>query len=188
MLGPHAAESRGAPACVSDVLDSPSHLLGSQDARDEEHPAHDGSDVQGLASVDDPAAVDPRSRQGQEVLIRELLRSVPLQDGAFTLWHWRDSRGREIDIVAECGRRLACIEVKASSAVSREDLRHLDWFALQGPGKGRTVTSILLYLGTEPLVLGERAFALPVSILWARWARTAGATARAASRSPSPGG
>jgi len=28
------------------------------------------------------------------------------------------------------------------------------------------VTSILLYLGAEPVTLGERMFALPVSMLW----------------------
>ena len=114
----------------------------------------------------DPTAFGPLL---ESFAFNELLRSVPLQEEVFSLWHWTGARGREIDIVAECGRRLVCIEVKASSTVSREDLRHLEWFAGAGPGKGRTVTSILLYLGAEPLVLGERAFALPVSTLWAPW-------------------
>ena len=75
--------------------------------------------------------------------------------------------GREIDIVAECRRDPVASEVKASTSVSREDLRHLGWFASDGPGAGRRVTSILLYLGEEPLMPGERRVALPVSVLWA---------------------
>ena len=125
-----------------------------------------GLSIESFDADADPTAFGPLL---ESFAFNELLRSAPLQDGAFSLWHRTGARGREIDIVAECGRRLACIEVKASSTVSREDLRHLEWFAHTGPGKGRTVTSILLYLGAEPLVLGERAFALPVSALWAPW-------------------
>ncbi len=118
-----------------------------------------------VASFDtdaDPTAFGPLL---ESFAFNELLRSAPLQDEAFSLGHWTGARGREIDIVAESGRRLVCVEIKASSTLSREDLRHLEWFARTGPGTRRTVTSILLYLGAEPLVLGERRFALPVSAL-----------------------
>ena len=103
----------------------------------------------------------------ESYVLNELIKAAPLQDGLFSLWHWTGSRGRTVDIVAECRRRLVAIEVKASTSVSREDLRHLSWFATDGPGAARQVTSILFYLGEEPVVLGERTFALPVSTLWA---------------------
>lgn len=115
------------------------------------------------------ADADPTAFGGllESFVFNELLRAAPLQDALFSLWHWRGPRQREVDVVAECRRRLVAIEIKASASVSREDLRHLSWFATDGPGRGRRVTSLLLYLGEEPVVLGERAFALPVSQLWA---------------------
>lgn len=114
------------------------------------------------------ADADPSAFGGllESFVFNELVRAAPLQRGLFSLWHWTGQRGREIDIVAACRRRLVAIEVKASSSVSREDLRHLRWFSSRGPGVGRRVTSILLYLGNESLALGDGCFALPVSTLW----------------------
>ena len=96
----------------------------------------------------------------------ELLRSAPYQCAGIRFYHWRDQRGREIDILAESGNDLVAIEVKASTSVSGEDFRHLDWFSNKGPGTTRTVTSIIFYLGTERLGFGERRYVLPVSCLW----------------------
>ena len=112
----------------------------------------------------DPTALGPLL---ESFAFNELLRAAPLQRGLFSLHHWSGPRGREVDIIAECRRRLVVIEVKASTSVSRHDLKHLDWFAGDGPGKTRRVTSILFYLGDELLVLGERRFAVPLSALWA---------------------
>ena len=116
------------------------------------------------------ADVDPTALGGllESFVVGELVRALPLQDERFRLWHWSDlGKRREIDIVAESRDRLVAIEVKASRSVTRSDLRHLEWFAKEGPGTRRQVTSILLYLGDEILVFGERLFALPVSALWA---------------------
>jgi len=122
-----------------------------------------------LAAESFDADVDPAAFGGllESFVFNELLRAAPLQDGSFTLWHWTGARGREIDIVAESRRRLVAIEVKASNSVSHEDLRHLRWFSSEGPARGRQVTSIVLYLGDQPLQLDKRCFALPVSVLWA---------------------
>ena len=79
----------------------------------------------------------------------------------FRFHHWR-----EIDILAESASNIVAMEVKASSAAGRADFKHLDWFATQGPGRRRTVTSILFYFGQRLLSFGNRRYALPVSCLW----------------------
>ena len=77
------------------------------------------------------------------------MRCAPYQKNGFRFYHWRDQRGREIDILAESANDLAAIEVNASTSVSRQDFRHMRWFAFEGPGKTRTVTSIVFYLVNE---------------------------------------
>ena len=102
----------------------------------------------------------------ESFVFAELLRSAPCQSVGIRFYHWRDQRGREIDVLAESGNDLVAIEVKASTSASGRDFRHLDWFANKGPGATRSMTSIVFYLGPEPLSFGERRFALPVSCLW----------------------
>ena len=102
----------------------------------------------------------------ESFVFAELLRSAPYQSSGVRFYHWRDQRGREIDILAESGNELVAVEVKASTSVRSGDFKHLDWFSRNGPGKTRTVTSIIFYLGSESLAFGERRYVLPVSCLW----------------------
>ena len=115
----------------------------------------------------DPDA-DPTAFGGllESFVFSELFRSAPYQNNGFRFYHWRDQRGREIDILAESANSVAAVEVKASTSVSRHDFRHLRWFASEGPGKTRTLTSIIFYLGEQKLDFGDRRYALPVSCLW----------------------
>src|SRR5262249_16209581 len=64
----------------------------------------------------------------------ELEKSLPFLDRHWQLYHWRHAP-HEVDIIAEApGRKLALFEIKASSTVTRDDFRHLDWFFAEGPG------------------------------------------------------
>lgn len=114
------------------------------------------------------ADADPAALGGllESFVFAELLRAAPFQRSDFRFYHWRDQRGREIDILAESPDGMAAIEVKASASVSRRDFRHLDWFAGQGPGRGRVAASIVFHLGERKLAFGENRYALPVSCLW----------------------
>ena len=78
---------------------------------------------------------------------------------------YRDSRGREIDLVLECpGGRLICVEIKAGSTVRPADARTLGWFRdLTGD---RFELGIVLYAGRHPVALADRIVALPLSYLW----------------------
>lgn len=102
----------------------------------------------------------------ESFVLSELLRSAPFQSNIFRFYHWRNQRGREIDILAESANRLVLIEVKASTLVSKKDFRHMAWFAHEGPARKRAVTSIVFYLGEHKLILGDRMYALPVCSLW----------------------
>ncbi len=101
----------------------------------------------------------------ESYIFNELQRSLPLQDEGFRLYHWRSSDKREVDILADAGTKLVGVEVKSAATVSNDDFKHLRWFANEGPGKSRTFTGIVFYMGAEKLSFGNRQFALPVSCL-----------------------
>ncbi|MFV1958502.1 MAG: ATP-binding protein [Planctomycetota bacterium] len=83
------------------------------------------------------------------------------------LHHLRQERGRhEVDLVLELdGRRVLGVEIKASSAPSRQDARHLRW--LRDRIGERFVAGVLLHTGPATYSLGERITAAPISTLWA---------------------
>ena len=83
------------------------------------------------------------------------------------LWHFRDNRKREVDIVLERGdARIIGVEVKASASIRREDFKGLAALAeLAGSAFER---GILFYGGQEVLpfsVGGARVYALPLGML-----------------------
>lgn len=96
----------------------------------------------------------------------EIQRALPMQDADYRLYHWRSAEQREIDILIDGGHHLVNVEVKASASVSADDFKHLKWFAKDGPGRVKTCTGIVFYLGQQKLSFGNGNFALPVSSLW----------------------
>lgn len=83
------------------------------------------------------------------------------------LHHLRTEGGRhEIDLVAELsGTRVIAIEVKAGSAPSARDARHLVW--LRDQLNDRFVRGVVFHTGPAAFELDERILALPISTLWA---------------------
>lgn len=84
------------------------------------------------------------------------------------LYHLRTEQGRvEIDIVAEVrGQRIIGIEVKADSAPSSQDARHLSW--LRDNLDDRFIAGAVLHTGPATYLLGDRIVAAPISTLWAQ--------------------
>ena len=81
-------------------------------------------------------------------------------------YHLREKEGRkEIDLVIELADgNIVAIEIKASSALSNHDSRHLAWLRdTIGP---RFVAGAVIHTGPRPFVLGDRIFALPIYSLW----------------------
>lgn len=123
-----------------------------------------GFDATSFGPDGDPAAL---GHLLETYVHNELAKCLPYQARDWRLWHWRNQDGREIDILAECGRSLVAVEVKAAATLNADDLKNLRWFTADGPGQAWGVTGILFYLGNEPLSFGDGLFALPLSIFWA---------------------
>jgi uncharacterized protein len=83
-----------------------------------------------------------------------------------SLYHLRERDGRrEVDVVIEIGAGdLVAVEVKATSAPSRDDARHLMWLRdLLGE---RFRAGAVLHTGRHPFRLADRVLALPICTLW----------------------
>lgn len=95
----------------------------------------------------------------------ELLKQQEWSAIPFKLFHFRDSTGKEVDLVMESrGREIVGVEVKAAVSLQGKDfsgLRHLQRLAGE-----RFRCGILLYAGKESLPMGPGLWAMPISALW----------------------
>lgn len=83
-----------------------------------------------------------------------------LAEAGLFFWH---VQGRyEVDFVIEWGTRVVAIEVKAASRWEAKDLRGLKAFAQR---VANCHGAILAYTGTEAVSLGEKLWAIPLSLL-----------------------
>jgi len=70
-----------------------------------------------------------------------------------------------VDIVLECGGRIAGVEVKASSTVTADDFKGLR--KLQQAVETRFVAGIVMYDGEAVVPFGPQLYAVPICSLWA---------------------
>jgi predicted AAA+ superfamily ATPase len=82
------------------------------------------------------------------------------------LYHLRQEKGQhEVDIIVEYGGgRVFAFEIKASSAPTREDARHLAWLRT-GLGD-RFIGGAVLHTGPRAFRLGDDIAAVPIATLW----------------------
>ena len=84
----------------------------------------------------------------------------------YSISHYRDKNKREIDfVVTNAHGELLGLEVKAGGRVSKEDFKHLRWFAdnlAKGP-----FTGVVLYAGENTLPFGDGFYAVPLAALGA---------------------
>lgn len=98
-------------------------------------------------------------------MLNELRAQIDL-DYHYSLFHYRDRENREIDfIVRSDSGALLGVEVKAGSAVSREDCRHMVWFK-NNIAKDEPFIGVVLYTGEVALPLGKDMYAVPIAALW----------------------
>lgn len=98
----------------------------------------------------------------------QLRPEVELLQPRARLHHLRTEAGRqEIDLMVDLGAgRVIAVEIKAGSAPSARDARHLRWLRDElGDG---FVRGILFHTGPHPFDLDERIWAVPISALWAQ--------------------
>lgn len=100
-------------------------------------------------------------------LFNELAAQVDANNGKYELFHYRDREQREIDFLIERDdHALLGIEVKAGSAISTADFKHLKWFK-DNIAKERPFIGIVLYSGEHAGSMGDNLWAVPFGSLWA---------------------
>jgi uncharacterized protein len=101
----------------------------------------------------------------ESLVYQELTAQIDYADGRYRLYHYRDREKREIDFLIEDeDRSLVGIEVKAGLTVSKQDIKHMVWFAENispQPFRG-----VVLYAGSTILSLSKNMWAIPLSALW----------------------
>ena len=117
-----------------------------------------------LLGIRDSAQIRVHPLRGAifETFVYSELRKLFLHHGQRPpLFFWRDSNGREVDVVIDLGARRLPVEVKAGETVARDALRGLDrYVALSGDPGG-----VLVYAGDESYARGQH-------LLRAWWACT----------------
>ena len=95
----------------------------------------------------------------------ELIKQMSWSPRGFHPYHFRDSAGREVDIVIEdSSGSLWGIEVKSARTVRNEDFRGLR--ALAVAAGRRFKRGVLLYGGKEHLPFGDGFEAIPLNAVW----------------------
>ena len=99
-------------------------------------------------------------------VVMELVKQSTWASELVRLSHYRDTAGREVDIVIETpDGRVAGVEVKAAIDVDTSDFRHLAY--LRDQLGDRFTAGVVLHCGREPARWGDRLLSLPISALWA---------------------
>lgn len=94
----------------------------------------------------------------------ELKHQADWLDDAVSFRHFRDKDKMEVDLVLECGGRIAGVEMKASSTVTGDDFKGLR--KLQQAVENRFVAGVVMYDGEAVVPFGNQLYAVPISGLW----------------------
>lgn len=97
----------------------------------------------------------------------ELAANVDYYNGEYSLYHFRDNAGHEIDFILQDNENnnLYAIEVKAGSNIGKDDFKHIKWFK-DNIAKNCEFKGIILYTGKNTLSFGENMQAVPMCALW----------------------
>lgn len=98
-------------------------------------------------------------------VVMELRKQSGWNETSASLFHFRTSNGREVDIVLEDSRgRIVGIEVKAAATVQKKDFAGLE--ALAEAARKKFLSGIVLYTGEAAVSFGPNYWAIPVGAVW----------------------
>ena len=98
-------------------------------------------------------------------VINEIKKQRTWSEIGFSMYHYRDKDGKEVDLVLELSSgEVIAIEIKAASSFSRKDFAGM--IALRDMLGNRFHCGVLLYAGTEVQPFGDRLYCAPVSSIW----------------------
>ncbi|WP_420623883.1 ATP-binding protein [Candidatus Poriferisodalis sp.] len=102
-------------------------------------------------------------------VVNEIAQQISASDEAIDLHHFRDSTGREADLVLEhTDGRLVAVEIKASASPAPSQMDNLAWLRdlMDRAEPGSFAAGVLLHTGRHALKLGDRLYLLPIDQLW----------------------
>ncbi|MBI2706608.1 MAG: ATP-binding protein [Actinobacteria bacterium] len=116
----------------------------------------------------DPGGVsdDRRDALLESFVVNELATQLEWVDGADGLFHWRDRRRDEVDLVVERDSGFVAIEVKRAREVPSGATAGIDAFRARYQDRFRR--GLVMYAGRHVLPLGDAVWAVPISALWSR--------------------
>ena len=120
-----------------------------------------------LLGVDAELLYKDRTLLGQILetfVFQELKRQAGWNDRPVQFYHFRDKDGFEVDIVLEHARKVAGVEIKAASTVTKKDFRGLA--KLKETMGDRFVAGVVMYDGESAVGFGEGLYAVPIPALW----------------------
>ena len=104
-------------------------------------------------------------------VVGEVARQLSASPRAATLSHYRDHKGREIDLILSSSNSdVVAVEIKATTSPRSKHLDHLRWLRnrLDAVSPGAFRAGILLHTGPYALSMGDRIHMRPIDCLWSR--------------------
>ena len=101
----------------------------------------------------------PRGVHLENLVLCDLLAWAAARVARTEILFWRTTKGVEVDFVIETGRRLLPVEVKATTSVHTDDVRHVHTFLDEYSDMAQC--GIVLYNGEETFWLTDRVLAAP---------------------------
>jgi len=114
----------------------------------------------------DPGGVAD-SRRGallESLVVNEIATQLEWIGGADGLFHWRDRRRDECDLIIDLDGGFIAIEVKRTREVPRNATAGIRAFRARYPNQFRR--GLVMYAGRNTLPLGPDIWAVPISSLW----------------------
>jgi hypothetical protein len=104
----------------------------------------------------------------ESFVVMELRKQTGWNETPVGLFHFRDQKGAEVDIVLESAAgEIVGVEVKSTATPRAEDFAGLRY--LQSTVGDRFRRGVLLHTGDKAISLSKDLYALPVSSLWRRY-------------------
>jgi predicted AAA+ superfamily ATPase len=102
---------------------------------------------------------DPRGEHFETIVASDLLAWSGAQAGAPQVFHWRTSKGYEVDFVIDDGTRLLPMELKTTAHPSTRDLASMQVFLTEYADRARA--GLLLYTGDQTFWIAKNILATP---------------------------
>lgn len=114
----------------------------------------------------DPTGVsdDRRGALLESFVVNEIATQLEWVGGAEGLFHWRDRRRHEVDLVIERDGGFVAVEVKRAREVPSNATDGIEAFRARYRTQFRR--GLVLYAGPHVLPLGAGVWAVPISALW----------------------